>query len=65
MEAFAPKRLVIMSMQRNETQLSVMPQSSARYGSETSSLLASRFMRTTLSTKSVTFVLGTLRSSSR
>ena len=58
MEALAPKRLQIMSMQRKLTQLTVMPQSSANHGSDTSSLFARRFITMTLTTKSVTVVLG-------
>ena len=47
-----------MSMQRKLTQLMVMPQSSASHGSDTSSLFARRFITMTLTTKSVTVVLG-------
>ena len=61
-EARAPKRLQIMSMQRKLTQLTLTPQSSASHGSDTSSLLASRFITTTLTTKSATVALGMLRS---
>ena len=61
-EALAPKRLQIMSMQRKLTQLTQKPQSSARYGSEMSSLFASRFITTTATVKSATVGLGMERS---
>ena len=60
-DALGPKRLQIMSWQRNDTQLRVKPQSSASHGRLTSSLFASRFMSTTLTTKQVTVDAGMLR----
>ena len=60
-DALAPKRLQIMSWHRNETQLSVKPQSSASHGRLTSSLLASRFMSTTLRINVLTVGAGMLR----
>ena len=62
MDAFAPKRLQIMSMQRKETQLTAKPQSSASHGVLKSSLFAMRFMRITLTMKIVTVGAGMLRS---
>ena len=61
MAALGPNRLHIMSMQRNENQLSVKPQSSAMYSKETSSLFASKFMHTTERMKKLTTREGILR----
>ena len=60
-EALGPKRLQIMSMQRNDTHERVNPQSSASHGRLTSSLLARRFIKMTLTMKQVTVEAGMLR----
>ena len=61
MEARAPKRLQIMSMHKNETQLTAKPQSSASQGRLMSSLFARRFIMMTLTMNRVTVDAGILR----
>ncbi len=62
--ALGPKCLHIISMHKKETQLTVKPQSKARYLAENSSLLAKRFMTITLIKNNEITRLGTFLSKS-
>ena len=61
-EAFGPKCFVMISMHIKDSQEIKMPPSSAIQSSCNNVLLASKFMQTTLTAKSVTTVAGMDRS---
>ena len=59
--ALAPKYLVTISKHKKEIQLSINPQSKAKYVVEINSLLAKRFINTTLRKKKDITIPGMLR----